>query len=69
MGNAFRSFRVSYTVPIGDINYGGLRGNDKYLALFHEPGGSESKRTVLCCPPPQLIGSLSEIKTHRIPHR
>ncbi len=29
-------FSFSYTVPVGDINYGGHMGNDKYLALFHE---------------------------------
>jgi acyl-CoA thioester hydrolase len=29
-------FRACYTVRIGDINYGGHLGNDKYLLLFHD---------------------------------
>jgi acyl-CoA thioester hydrolase len=29
-------FRVRYPVRIGDINYGGHLGNDKYLLLFHD---------------------------------
>jgi len=30
------AFRVRYPVRIGDINYGGHLGNDKYLLLFHD---------------------------------
>ena len=30
------AFRARYTVRIGDINYGGHLGNDKYLLLFHD---------------------------------
>jgi acyl-CoA thioester hydrolase len=29
-------FRARYLVRIGDINYGGHLGNDKYLLLFHD---------------------------------
>jgi acyl-CoA thioesterase FadM len=29
-------FRARYAVRIGDINYGGHMGNDKYLLLFHD---------------------------------
>jgi acyl-CoA thioesterase FadM len=29
-------FRARYPVRVGDINYGGHLGNDKYLLLFHD---------------------------------
>jgi acyl-CoA thioesterase FadM len=29
-------FRARYAVRVGDINYGGHMGNDKYLLLFHD---------------------------------
>jgi acyl-CoA thioester hydrolase len=29
-------FRIRYPVRVGDINYGGHMGNDKYLLLFHD---------------------------------
>ena len=29
-------FSFRYTVPVGDINYGGHMGNEKFLLLFHE---------------------------------
>jgi acyl-CoA thioester hydrolase len=29
-------FRARYLVRVGDINYGGHLGNDKYLLLFHD---------------------------------
>ena len=30
------AFRARYPVRVGDINYGGHLGNDKYLLLFHD---------------------------------
>jgi acyl-CoA thioesterase FadM len=33
---AAAGFRARYPVRIGDINYGGHMGNDKYLLLFHD---------------------------------
>lgn len=35
MANGF-SFNAPYQVRIGDINYGGHLGNDKFLLLFHD---------------------------------
>ena len=29
-------FRARYRVRVGDINYGGHMGNDRYLLLFHD---------------------------------
>ena len=31
-----QSFSGSYTIRVGDINYGGHMGNDKSLLLFHD---------------------------------
>jgi 4-hydroxybenzoyl-CoA thioesterase len=30
------TFTTDFTVRIGDVNYGGHMGNDKYLLLFHD---------------------------------
>lgn len=35
MGEAF-NYQTSFKVRIGDINYGGHMGNDKFLLLFHD---------------------------------
>ena len=34
--SASEEFRVGFTVRIGDINYGGHMGNDRFLLLFQE---------------------------------
>jgi acyl-CoA thioesterase FadM len=34
--NGVNPFRTAYTVGIGDINYGGHMGNDRFLVLFQE---------------------------------
>ncbi len=37
-------FKTNFAVRIGDINYGGHMGNDKFLLIFHD---ARLKRTIM----------------------